>query len=1062
MASNPGNIWALWNRMGLLSRLTLSIVLVILAAGSMRGYLQVVTESAYVRVHHQSELRETQLFLEQMLPNYVATGDALMIQQLLDTQVKERDDIGRIQWQSRLGSLAAQDEGQVQLAAPDWFVRAASVPAEEKISLVTLDGVSFGTLTLRVDPVQSLNRLWRHLMTQFKMIALVNATIILLLVLLLHRNLKTLRRLSVAAIRFRQGDHSVRVEATGSVEIRGVAQAFNRMAEDVELMLQSLAQSERRFRAIFDQTFQFAGLVDREGMLLDINQSALDAAGIRAEDAVGKAFWDTPWWHPEDEPRLRDAVERATRGEFIRYETSFLGPDGMPRIVDFSLKPVREKGREIVWLIAEGRDITHLKQAEAALRAEKMRAQITLSSIGDAVITTDMTGRVEYLNPVAEQLTGWTAWEARGHELQEVFNVIGETPRLPLATHAARALIPGTVIELETNGLLHSRTGREIAIEESVSPIRDNGGNVVGCVLVFHDVSEKRRLMQQITWQAGHDALTKLPNRSLLADRLDLAISSAKRMDKLLMVGFIDLDRFKEINDLYGHEVGDLLLIEVAHRLTLSVRGGDTVSRLGGDEFVLLLTNVADMEEAEAALQRILLDIARPYEVNGWKMQLTASIGATIYPLNDTDSGNLLRHADQALYQAKQTGRNRFCLFDISLDKEVRFLYQEQERITQALAQGEMELYYQPKVNMRSGEAFGFEALLRWNHPERGLVMPMEYLPLIEQTDLIMEIGMWVMRDALRQLAVWRAEGLNTQVSINLGACHFRNMAFVGQLRDVLAEYPSVPPSSLELEILECAALDDIQMVRSIMLGCQELGVSFALDDFGAGYSSLAYLKRLPANMLKIDQSFIHNMLEDSGDLTIIEGVVSMASIFNLDVIAEGVETMEQGVMLMRLGCGKAQGHGIARPMPASKVPHWIAQFKPDPGWLRWANTRWDLADFPLLMAQSDHVQWVKRVMMAIEGASLMLSEGELKSHHHCRFGHWYYGHGKERYGHLTGFYDLEPIHAKVHEVGAELIRLRDAGEVEGVAELCPKLMELNGQVLGKLADLQNAVIRML
>ena len=1048
--------------MGLLPRLTISIVLVILAAGSLRGYLQVVTESAYVREHHQSELRETQHFLEQMLPNYATTGDVLMIQQLLVTQVKERDDIGSIQWQSRFGSLAAQDEGTAQLDVPDWFVRIASIPAEEKISSITMDGVSFGTLTLRIDPVPSLNRLWLHLMTQFKMIALVNVTIILLLVLLLRRSLKTLRRLSIAAIRFKQGDHGVRVAVTGSAEIRGAVQAFNRMAEDVELMLQSLAQSERRFRAIFDQTFQFAGLVDREGMLVDINQSALDAAGIRAVDAVGKAFWDTPWWSSEDEQRLRDDVERASKGEFVRYETSFMGPDGMPRIVDFSLKPVREKNREIVWLIAEGRDITHLKQVEAALRTEKIRAQITLSSIGDAVITTDMMGRVEYLNPVAEQLTGWTAWDARGHELREVFNVIGETPRLPLATHAARALIPGTVIELETNGLLRARNGREIAIEESASPIRDDDGNVAGCVLVFHDVSEKRRLMQQITWQAGHDALTKLPNRSLLADRLELAISSAKRMDKLLMVGFIDLDKFKEVNDLYGHELGDLLLIEVAHRLTLSVRGGDTVSRLGGDEFVLLLTNVANMEEVEAALHRILLDIARPYEVNGWKIQLTASIGATIYPLNDTDSGNLLRHADQALYKAKQTGRNRFCLFDISLDKEVRFLYQEQERITQALEQGEMELYYQPKVNMRTGEVFGFEALLRWNHPERGLVMPMEYLPLIEQTDLIMDIGMWVMREALRQLAAWREEGLNTKMSINLGACHFRNMAFVGQLQDVLAQYPTVPPSALELEILECAALDDIQMVRAIMLGCQDLGVTFALDDFGAGYSSLAYLKRLPANMLKIDQSFIHNMLEDTGDLTIIEGVVSMASIFNLDVIAEGVETMEQGVMLMRLGCGMAQGYGIAHPMQAAEVPSWIVQFRPDPAWQRWASTHWDLADFPLLMAQSDHVQWVKRVMMAIEGASLMLSEGELKSHHHCRFGHWYYGRGKERYGHLTGYYDLEPIHAGVHDIGVELIRLRNAGDVQAVADLCPKLMELQSQVLEMLADLQNAVIRTL
>lgn len=1047
------------SRIGLLPRLIFFIVLAILASGSLRSYLQVMDESAFVREHHLTKLRDTQRFLSQVLPTYAEKNNATAIQKLFAAQIEEHDDIGYIKWQSASGFQFVQEGDKVSLNAPDWFVRFSNIPSEELAFSIKADGENLGLLMLRIDPAQSINRLWQHLITQIKIVMMANLGVILLLVFLLRGNLKTLRQLSNAAIRFKQGDHSVRVEEDGDAEISATAQAFNQMTEEIERLLNSLDQSERRFRAIFDQTYQFTGLVDKDGLLLEANQGVMDAAGVKAGDVIGHPLWDTPWWDPAEAPRLREAVKRAANGEFVRYETHFLGSDGMPRAVDFSLKPFWEKNKEIAFLIAEGRDITSRKQMEAELRAEKIRAQVTLSSIGDAVITTNANGMVEYLNPVAEKLTGWTSWEAHGRELQEVFNVVGETPRMPLATHAARMLVPGTVIELESNGLLRARDGREIAIEETIAPIRSADGEVLGSVLVFHDISEKRRLMQQITWQEGHDALTKLPNRSLLADRLELAIASAKRMNKLLMVGFIDLDGFKAINDLYGREIGDQLLIEVAHRLTLSVRGGDTVSRLGGDEFVLLITNVADLEEAEAALRRILLDVGRSYEVNGWKLQLTASIGATVYPLNDSDSGNLLRHADQALYQAKQTGRNRYSLFDVSLDKEVRFLYQEQERIALALEQGEMELYYQPKVNMRTGVVFGFEALLRWNHPERGLVPPMEYLPLIDQTELIMDIGLWVMREALCQLAVWREAGLNTKVSINLGSCHFRTLDFIGQLQELLLQYPTVPASALELEILECAALDDIQTVREIMLGCQKLGVTFAIDDFGAGYSSLAYLKRLPANVLKIDQSFVRNMLEDSGDLTIIEGVVSMASIFNLDVIAEGVESMEQGVLLMRLGCGLAQGHGIGRPMPAAEVPAWLNDFTPDPAWQNWAKSRWDLGDFPLLMAQADHVQWVKRVIMAASGGGLMLGDGELKSHHHCRFGDWYYGRGKESYGHLAGFAEIEPIHIKVHEVGVEIIRLHKAGDTQAATDLCPGLLELKSQVLEKLAGLQKAVI---
>ncbi|GAO35180.1 hypothetical protein SCT_0564 [Sulfuricella sp. T08] len=936
-----GKLAELWGRVGLLPRLMFSVVLVILAAASTRSYLLVIDESATMSDRLKAELHETWHSLSPLLAEQATTGDFARIRQLLDTQVREREDISRIEWKSHLGSLVAQSPVPVRLEAPAWFLRIAVIPELEELFPIELGGANYGTLRLRADPVPSLNIVWRHLMTQIKIVSMVILAILLLTAWVLRSNLKKLNQLSAAAYRFERGDHGVRVEAGGAMEVRSAAHAFNSMAGKVEQLLQSLLQSESK------------------------------------------------------------------------------------------------------------------------LRAERERAQITLSSIDDAVISTDVAGRVEYLNPQAERLTGWAVIEAQGRELHEVFNVIGETTRLPLENVACQVLLEGVAVKPEGNSLLLTRAGQEVAIDFSFAPIRNPDGSVMGCVLAFHDVSDKRRLMQQITWQAGHDPLTGLPNRTLLADRIEQAISNSRRGDKLLVVGLIDLDGFKEVNDLYGHELGDQLLKEVAQRFLHDVRGGDTVARLGGDEFVLLLTDIADMDEMEAALDRILSDVARPYQIDSRQVQISASIGVTVYPFNEADPESLLRHADQAMYQAKQAGRNRYSLFDVTLDQQTRSRHRERERVAQALRQGEMRLYYQPKVNMRSGQVTGFEALLRWQHPERGLVGPLEFLPQVEHTDLIVEIGLWVLQEALRQLAEWEKAGVLTTVSVNLAARHFQTADLPHQLRALFELYPTVSPGSLELEILESAALEDIQSVRAIMAACQKLGVRFALDDFGTGYSSLAYLKRLPANTLKIDQSFVRDMLEDPDDLALIEGVVSLASIFKLGVIAEGVETTEHGVMLMRLGCDAAQGYGIARPMPAADVPAWRAQFRPDPAWLRWADMRWDLADFPLLVAQQDHLKWVKQVTRAVSANAMALTEEELKDQHHCRFGSWFYGKGQERYGHLPVFAELEPIHAQVHEVGSEIIRLRDGSDDRAAEALCPKLLELKDQVLDKLLELQNAMVNL-
>lgn len=641
-----------------------------------------------------------------------------------------------------------------------------------------------------------------------------------------------------------------------------------------------------------------------------------------------------------------------------------------------------------------------------------------------------------------------------------MFNVINESSRQPAANIALRAISGGKCVG-ETNIVLLAKNGKEFAIEDSAAPIRDKDGKILGCVMVFHDVSEKRRLIQQISWQAGHDTLTNLPNRVLLGDRLKQGIASAQRENKLLAVCLLDLDEFKPVNDQYGHEVGDRLLVEVSERLVVALRGGDTVARLGGDEFILLLNDLKNMDEMEPALARILTAISAPYLIQGIPIVVSASIGVAVYPFDDSDPDTLMRHADQGMYLAKQSGRNRVRMFDAAQDQLVQDRHLKLERVRQALQHGEFTIYYQPKVNMRSGEVIGMEALLRWQHPERGLVGPLEFLPQVEQSDLIVDIGEWVMHEVLVQIAHWADGGINLPVSINIAAYHLQRQDFVARMTDILGRHPAVSPRLLELEILESVVVGDIQAVRSVIFACQALGVRFSLDDFGTGYSSLTYLKQLPADTLKIDQPFVRDMLDDKEDLALVEGVISLASVFNREVIAEGVETVEHGVMLMRLGCDAAQGYGIARPMPAEEVAGWARQFVPDPRWMMWADRGWTLNNFPLLVAQYDHVKWVQRVIMAVdENAPLQLSQAELTDHHHCRFGHWYYGHGQVQYGNLAEYLAIEAVHDKVHEIGPQIIRLRDEGDLKAAKALCAQLLSLKDQIVAQLSDLQRAVSR--
>ncbi|OUR85222.1 hypothetical protein A9Q85_08615 [Cycloclasticus sp. 44_32_T64] len=443
----------------------------------------------------------------------------------------------------------------------------------------------------------------------------------------------------------------------------------------------------------------------------------------------------------------------------------------------------------------------------------------------------------------------------------------------------------------------------------------------------------------QLMQMAHYDVLTGLPNRALLMDRFSQAQAHGARKGTLLAVCFVDLDDFKPVNDEYGHEVGDELLKEVARRLLDSIRQEDTVSRLGGDEFVLLLSELSAVEECQLSLDRVIQTISEPYHVFGLTLHVSASIGFTLSGALEDELDSLIRQADQAMYTAKIKGKNRHSRFNAELDQLTTKKHIELSEIRRALMSEEFCLYYQPKVNMKTGEVYGAEALIRWNHPERGLIPPLSFLPIIDGDKLEVAVGDWVVSSALRQMEAWKEAGIELEVSVNISPYHLLSRGFMDMLKSQLECYALINPGKLQLEIVESSVIGDIQKVSKILQSVKdELGVKIALDDFGTGYSSLTHLRKIPAGTVKIDRAFIRDILADSNALTIVKSVVGLADSFSLDVIAEGVEFDEQGLKLLEIGCVNAQGYGIAKPMPAGDLPSWLESYQPNLEWVNFSS----------------------------------------------------------------------------------------------------------------------------
>lgn len=648
--------------------------------------------------------------------------------------------------------------------------------------------------------------------------------------------------------------------------------------------------------------------------------------------------------HPDDGPMVLERIEKHLDGtlDFFSAELRIRHKDGgyvwalaSGRVVEWDSggRPIRMLGAYF--------DITERKASEHELIVASQLLQETqaISNVGGWELNLE-TGDLY-----------WTDETYRLHDTSpDEFNPTvdaGVSYFLPDSREKISLAIEQAIehginydLELET----FTTKGRKIDVRKTCHVTQVNGKSV-RLTGIFQDISEQKAIQRKLeltnlnlekansalSFSAHYDELTGLPNRTLLSDRMQQAMIKCQRNNQSMAVAFIDLDGFKWINDSYGHSVGDQFLRLITQKLKQSLREGDTLARIGGDEFVAVIDELGLPEDAHKVLWRLLEAAANELNINGNRLKTTASIGVTFYPENNCSPDQLLRSADQAMYKAKQLGKDCWHIFDIQEDVAVKSKIEEIERIRLALYNEEFVLFYQPKIDLRSKQLIGMEALIRWNHPEQGILPPVVFLPIIEHDLLSIELGEWVIHTALEQLESWRSTSLEVPISVNISPMQLQSSDFVSRLKHILKKFPSRNLNNLEFEILESSALEDIDLAKEVINQCKQLGITFSIDDFGTGYSSLSYLKKIPAEYLKIDQTFVRDMLADADDCTIIKGIIELSKAFNLKVIAEGVETPAHGEVLTELGCFLAQGYGIAKPMSASDMPVWIKRWQEHP-----------------------------------------------------------------------------------------------------------------------------------
>lgn len=698
----------------------------------------------------------------------------------------------------------------------------------------------------------------------------------------------------------------------------GVFTALVDITERHTLELQ-LRESQRRFLSAFQHAGIGMALTRLDGSFMRVNAAVCRMLGYTEEELLQRGINDVT--HPDDMAVDAERMAQLLTGQRENYqlEKRNLHKDGHVVYLQLSVSLVRDDRGEPLYFVSQAQDISERKAAEDALHRERELAEVTLRSIGDAVITTDPQLRINSLNPIAEAMTGWSHAEAKGRLIEEVFQLFDAAHGQPVGNPLRAAIEHNTIMDLAGRTLLRHRHGFDTPVEDSSAPIHDHAGNVIGGVLVFHDVSETRALALKLIHLTQHDTLTGLPNRSQLHDHLTHAIAVARRRSRRAALLYIDIHQFKQINDLHGHAGGDRVLRAFVARLQHCLPPDALLSRHGGDEFVVALSNLDSVGEA-ASLAQTLVDQCEQTFVEGLtELRLHVGIGISVYPDDAADPESLLQHAETALAAIRSRGKHGYRFFTASMNERKRARRNIEAALRQALPRRQLSLHYQPKIDARSGRVVGAEALLRWHAQGQELYKPDQFIPVAEDSGQILPIGAWVLRQACHQARAWQQQGHAIPVSVNVSPVQFEHADFHDWLDEVLNE-TGLDASLLELELTERMVMSGGDASSSLLRRIRQRGVRLALDDFGTGYCSFSYLKHFPIDTLKIDRVFVRDVIGDADTATITSAIIAMARQLDKLVVAEGVETAEQAAFLRQAGCDQLQGFLFSAAVPVTEL----------------------------------------------------------------------------------------------------------------------------------------------